>query len=178
VDPQSDIKIPELIELSKQGDEQAFRLLYEHLNNNLFAFIVARTNSREGAKDVLQDVFVDLWRACQRFRYKSDKQFYAFVFTIARRRLIKYYRASQASVELSDQQTLDNYEEQVEYFPQLNEAVSGLNKKYQDVINLRYWSQMSFVEIADWLDITANTAKVRHHRALKHLQSLIKGYEE
>jgi len=162
----------------KQGDEQAFRELYDLLNNKLFAFVMSRTPSRPDALDILQEVFIDLWQALSKFSYKTDKQFYAFVFLITKRRVAKYYRGRKQTEEMTDQHIQDNYQTVVEYFPELSKATTKLKQKYQDVIHLRYWSELSFSEIADYLNINESAAKVRHHRALKQLQTKLKKYEE
>ena len=64
--------VENLVILSTKGDEIAFRELYERLNNTLFKYIVSRTKSRDDAMDLLQDVFIDLWRGLQKFSYKSE----------------------------------------------------------------------------------------------------------
>ena len=94
--------IENLVILSAQGDESAFHTLYERLNNTLFKYIVSRTINRDDATDLIQDVFVDLWRGLQKFSYKSEGQFYGFVFIITKRKLSKHYKTNRKTLELDE----------------------------------------------------------------------------
>ena len=173
----TDNLIKNLVLASGQGDQDAFHTLYNNLNKRLFAFLLARTVSREDALDLMQDVFVDLWKALPKFSYKSDKQFYAFVFRIARRKIAKYYNFRKQEVEFDEKYIKSSFEIDDVDFHLLDLIRRKLKKGYQDVIYLRYWSGMSFSEIASFLGLKETTAKVRHHRALKKLQILLDKYE-
>lgn len=178
MDSQSKNYIAELIQLCAQGDTFAFRKLYEQLDQKIFSFLISRVPERADAMDILQDVFVDVWQALRKFTYKSDKQFYAFVFVITKRKVAKFYAGRDITVEFSEQHMSDMYSSPDFEIYTMSKLVNKLKKKYQDVIRLRYWSELSFAEIADYLDINESAAKVRHHRALKQLESLAQKYEK
>ena len=55
--------------------------------------------------------------------------------------------------------------------------VNSLSPDHQEVLKLRYWSDMSFGEIASVLNIKETTAKVRHYRAIQQLKTLMEKYE-
>lgn len=162
----------ELLEQCQQGEQEAFYGLYQILHPPLFRFLLARTRIREDAQDILQDLFLDLWRSLAKFNYKNEAQFYGFVYKIARRKLSKYYQ-NKPTEELAADNILANYEFFPEDFGEIRKAVNFLEDKYREVIELRYWSQMSFREIATTLGLRENNAKVRHHRALQKMQELL-----
>lgn len=173
-------KIENLVILSSQGDKTAFHGLYDSLNDTLFKYIVSRTKDRDEATDLLQDVFIDLWRGLQKFSYSSENQFYGFVFTITKRKLSKHYKAGRTTIELDENTPGQNYEMDVEKIDDvriMTEAINKLREKNRIVIELRYWSELTFSEIGTILNCKETTVKVRHHRALKTLEELMKKYE-
>ncbi len=172
MDPQEN-NLKELIALSKKGDEGAFRAIYNTLSRPLFSFLLARVPSREDAKDILQEIFLDVWNALPRFSYSSEKEFYGFVYTIAKRKISRFYRSRINVVEYSDWYIQDNYEIEVEDYRAIQEAIESLQPSYQELLHLRYWSDLPFKEIASLLQISENAAKVRHHRAIKALIPLL-----
>ena len=173
--------VENLIILSAQGDEVAFRGLYECLNDTLFKYIASRTKNRDDALDLLQDVFIDLWKALQKFSYRSEGQFYGFIFKITKRKLSKHYQANRTTLELDENALEQSYEMDIELNDNariMKKVVSGLKEKNRVVIELRYWSGLTFSEIGTLLNCKETTVKVRHHRALKTLKEAMKKYED
>ncbi|MCK5095744.1 MAG: sigma-70 family RNA polymerase sigma factor [Candidatus Pacebacteria bacterium] len=170
-----------LVISSVKGDERAFRFLYERLNDPLFKYILSRTKDRDDATDILQDVFVDLWRALDTFTYTSDGQFYGFVFTITKRKLGKHYKNKKVFREIDENLLENSYKMDVEFADDariLMKAIEELKEKYRTVIKLRYWSGLTFPEMGKLLGDKETTVKVRHHRALKLLEDILKTYEQ
>lgn len=173
----ADNSIKDLVLAIGKGDKDAFHQLYQEINQKLFAFLQTRLPNREDALDILQDIFVDLWRGLTNFHYKSDKQFYSFVFKIAKRKLAKFYSKQQVAIEFDEKYMTDNYELPDGDIHLLSSLTGKLKPAYQDILHLRYWSQMTFGEIGNYLNINESAAKVRHHRALKKMQFLLEKYE-
>lgn len=171
---QSQTILQERLERAADGDEQAFREVYELLVDRVFSFIRMRARSRDEAMDIVQDVFLDVWGALSRFRYVSDAHFYSFVFVITKRRLIKHYKTHvHESLEELEPHVHPKVDADITDPDGVRDVVAKLPEKYRDVVALRYWSGLSFAEIGEYLGITENSAKVRHHRALKELERLI-----
>ncbi|XOB42367.1 MAG: RNA polymerase sigma factor [Candidatus Nealsonbacteria bacterium] len=161
-----------LVEQAQNGNKDAFKEIFDRLSDRFFAYIFSRTSNRDDSLDIIQETFIDLWNSLKRFKYRSEQSFYGFVFKIAKRKLYHYYRKKQKIIsldKLSEGQLVQEATNQQSSEYVVNH-VNALVSKYQDVITLRYWSQMTFKEIAAVLNITENTAKVRHHRALKKLK--------
>ena len=161
-----------------EGHELSFRALYEHLIDRLFSFVRPRARSRDEATDIVQDIFVDVWGAMPRFTYISDAHFYSFVFTIAKRRLIRHYKThTHESLDDLEQSEHPRIEADIVDPDGMRKLIEQLPEKHREVITLRYFSGLPFVEIADMLGTTETNAKVRHHRALKELRVLMQTYE-
>lgn len=161
-----------LLVAAKAGDEEAFRTLYESLVDRLFGYVQSRVGYDTDPADVVQDVFIDLWASLPRLEYRSPGHFYAFVFTIVKRKLYAHYRTHQPTERIDDIASDDHPRvDAVLHDPDgMRELVAALPERYRDVMTLRYWSGMSFADIADMLGTTESNIKVRHHRALKRLQ--------
>lgn len=161
------IMLEKLIKDAKNGDKEAFRRIFEQLSDQFFAYALSRTSNREAALDITQETFIELWKSLKKFEYRSPESFFGFVFSIAKRKIFKYYKSKRNVLPLTESETYENeYENHAHLLKQLN----LLKEKYQDVLKLRYWSDMAFAEIASALNIKENTAKVWHHRALEKLK--------
>jgi len=170
-------QLQSLIEDVQNGNEDAFGEIFKWLSGRLFAYVLSHTAHREDALDIVQEVFIDIWKGLGTFQYKSDEQFYGFVFTITKRKLYKRYKNKHIVVSLEEDMVHESYEMKTEDYRHLLVHVNDLPTKYQDVLKLRYWSDMPFGEIAAMLGVKETTAKVWHHRALKKLQIMSAAYE-
>jgi len=171
--PEDMSDLQDCIMKSAGGDAEAFRTLFDHIHDPIFRYLLSRSSSRDDALDALQEVFIDIWKALGSFEYRSDKQFYGFMFRITKRRLIKYYRSKKyITIEFDEHFVTDNYQMPYEDYTRLWQWLGQLKPKYQELLRLRYWSGMSFQEIAAVLEIKEGTAKVWHHRAIKRIEQL------
>lgn len=176
---QSQLKKPlkNLLEEARGGSEEAFRVVFEHLSDKIFFYALSRTSSRDDAFDIVQETFIELWRALGRFEWRSEEQFYGFIFTITKRRLINS-RKKRPTLPLNEDMIKDSYSLEIKDFRLLERAIDALGGKYRELLELRYWSDLTFAEIAAILNISVSAAKVRHHRAINKLQVLLAEHEQ
>ncbi|KKL18891.1 hypothetical protein LCGC14_2470990 [marine sediment metagenome] len=161
-----------LVEKAQNGDRDAFKEIFDRLSDRFFAYTFSRTSNRDDALDISQETFIELWNSLKRFKYRSDQSFHGFLFKIIKRKLYQYYKKKQKIVSLDvldEKQLVQPAAKQNDYGHILG-YVNMLTSKNQDIIRLRYWSQMTFNEIAAVLNITETAVKVRHHRALQKLK--------
>ncbi len=151
-------------------DTASFRALYERTVSKVFRYLLTRTGNRDLALDITQDVYVSLWKSLPKFVYRDDAHFYGFLFTVVRRRLFRATFGRGKSVELTDEYDIGVPETEQEDYRYLVRAVHTLPDKQQLVIQLRYFSDFSFKEIAAALATTEGNAKVIHHRAIHALE--------
>jgi RNA polymerase sigma-70 factor (ECF subfamily) len=177
VEPQNSKELKILVKESQEGSQTAFQEIFEKLNNRLFAYVLSHTSNREESLDIVQDVFIELWKSLKNFQYRSDEAFYGFVFIIAKRKLYRHHKSKRTNIPLSENEIDESYEIKVENYQYLLKSINMLALKYQDILKLRYWSQMTFREISSVLNIKETTAKVWHHRAIKKLEVLLEKYD-
>lgn len=166
-----------MIDQSVAGDADAFSLLVKTFDRKLFSYVSSRTPTREDALDTLQDVFVDLWQALPRFRYISDEGFYRFLFTIAKRRLLRVQKRKE-TVSLEEVGEVPETKEAVLLQERvlIDRALVALDEKAKDIVVLRHWSGYSFKEIGALLAMKEDAVRVRHHRALATLRTTLHAY--
>lgn len=165
-----------LIKKAAAGDPQAFRTLYDRTHQKLFGYALARMNDREDAIDLLQEVYLDLWRALPAFEYRSDREFMAFVFLILKRKLVHYYQKLHPTEALQEDSATVATTDQLPDQYGLHALLPKLRREYAEVLELRYWSDLKFDEIASVLQEKTSTIKTWHHRALQELDTLLQEY--
>ena len=165
-----------LVTKAQNGDKEAFKGIFERLNNRLFAYVLLRTSNREDALDIVQETFIELWNALSKFKYRTEEEFNGFVFTLAKRKLYKHYKTKEKSVQLNEGAN-GSYEMKTEDYRYLLKNINTLSSEHQELLKLRYWSGMTFREIASVLNVKETTAKVRHHRAIQQLKILLENYD-
>lgn len=170
MDKIDDQELKKWVEEAQQGNAEAFRAIFELISDNLFSYALSHTGSREDALDIVQETFIELWSSLAKFFYKSPQAFYGFVYIILKRRLYRYYKKARPSVELEERHMTECYEMDTEDYRYLYKFITKLREPYQELLRLRYWSALSFREIAAFMNIKEVTAKVWHHRAVKELQ--------
>ncbi|KKU79634.1 MAG: RNA polymerase sigma factor [Parcubacteria group bacterium GW2011_GWA2_47_7] len=172
--------LKDYIAKASTGDREAFRGIFEAANDKVFRFLLGQFHDRDQALDTLQDVFIDIWKGLPRFRYKSDEEFWGFVFLVARRKVYACRKNAHKQPVPLERETLEFLHEETlptssphEDYRILESALTKMGTISREVIALRYWSELSFKEIALAMNTTENSAKVRHHRALKELQTYL-----
>jgi len=177
----TDHEMSRLIHESAKGDADSCRKLYESLVDKVFAYVRYRTGTEEHAIDVTQDVFIDFFSTLSNFTYQSRAQFYSYVFVITRRKLAKYYadrekRGEKMSSEFNED-TMSDTAPRTEHELQsdVEQALQTLDAETREIIILHHWSRYTFGEIALLMNMTESGVRVRHHRALKGLGTLLGG---
>lgn len=172
----------DLDQIFKSGDgkDVDFRAIYDLTIDKVFSYVLLRTQDRDWSKEIVQDIYLSLWKSLPKFEYISQAHFYGFLFTVVRRKLWKARIRFVKNVSLEDVYDFiedESYEENKEDYRVLLKEISSLKNKERMVLELRYFSNFSFGEIGSALNISENNAKVLHHRAINKLRSRIPEYE-
>ncbi len=168
----------ELITRIKEGDELAFRLVFDSYSSKLYYFSLKFLKEKEPCQEVVQEVFMNLWIN----REKLDTQYpiAPYLYTITRRLTLNVLRqvaSSQIAMEkmwLNLQTTTNETEEYVfmEDLERFTEQVLvSLPKQQQLVYRMSRQQELSFDEIAEELNISRNTVKNHLVSALKTLRT-------
>ncbi len=173
----------QLIVLAGDGDSQAFEALFNRYRDAIHKLYLQRTGNVEDADDLLQETFVKVFLNLE--KYDTAFTFGQWVYTIARNAFIDHVRKRRddLSIEMlpsGGQLTSNSMEASPEerYInsqrgAQLQDHLSRLSPRYRKLIELRFFMEYSYEEIASHLDLPMGTVKTQIHRAREQLCKLI-----
>ena len=172
----------ELILAAQSGDSNAFKQLYEHYSDRIFTLIYYSLKDESLAEDVLQTVFVKVFKALPFFRLESG--FLTWIYRIAinecknRKRGRKLFVPMSQETEKLHQVDPEQSPEHQHAFQQasrlVRSAVLELKPKYRAVVVLKYLEELSYEEVASVLGCSQGTVATRLHRALALLEKRLK----
>ncbi|HIA72419.1 MAG TPA: RNA polymerase sigma factor [Phycisphaerales bacterium] len=174
----------ELLTAHIEGDVGAFPELMDRYKNDLLHFLIRFVGSRAAAEDVFQDSFLQIHISADTF--DPSRRFKPWLFTIAANKGRDWHRKHskrtvlslsqniggdgegtrfidlmEADQELPDAKLLD-----IEQTNSIRNAVDQLPSHLREILLLSYFQQMSYVQIADSLQIPLGTVKSRLHAAV------------
>ncbi len=151
--------------------------LYADYREKVLAYLTGRTESREDAEDLCEEVFAEVLRCLP--RYDPEKaSLSTWIFQITRFTLIDYLRTAHPSDPLSeDIQTAEDAAEDFirgETLERLAAALMALKQQERDIIVLRYYRGQTLMEISRLTGISYGMVKVKHQKALKKIAADLK----
>ena len=168
----------ELVALLKERREEGFAYLYEHYSGALFAIISGIVTDQELAADVLQEVFVNIFRRVEMYDAERSR-LYTWMLNIARNAAIdmvrsKGFRQMNQNREITDPvyESSGSVTQQIDHIG-IRKMLTNLKDDLKQVIELAYFSGYTQEEISEILHIPLGTVKTRVRTALKQLRELM-----
>lgn len=176
----------ELIEVIHTKNKEAYRELFARYQKKLFAYILHLVGSREESEDILQNVFVKTYKSIDHF--DQTRKFSSWIYRIAHNEAVNYlkrkskrYTVSWEDISTSkdklDTSTLEELPEDrmmhKEIAKDIDEALEKIPPKYQHILRLRYFDEMSYDEIGVLLQKPVNTVGTLINRAKKKLLEVV-----
>ncbi len=173
------------IEKAKKGDQVSFTFLLDFYWNEVYGFMLKRTENETEAEDITIETFSKAFDKIN--KYNPDFQFNTWLIAIAKNVHIDLIRKKKAHlfVEITDDEdqqafniadTTPSAEDNLiteQNLSRLLLFIKELKPHYQEVIQLRYFQEMSYQEIANQLDEPLNNVKIKLLRAKKLLSEII-----
>ena len=169
----------ELVSALKAKDDQAFSYLYDHYSGSIYSIISQIVKTPELASDILQEVFVTIWRKIESYDPIKGRLF-TWMLNISRNASIDMLRSKNYQNTLKNREITDNVygSDQV---AQINIDSIGLMKflgklrpEQRVVIELAYFKGYTHDEIAQIENIPLGTVKTRIRNALLQLREYLK----
>jgi RNA polymerase sigma-70 factor, ECF subfamily len=165
---------PDVIARVGKGDSQAFAELYEQSSSLLFTLALRILNNRDEAAELLQDVYIEVWRKAGNFDQNRGSPM-AWLITLTRSRAIDRVRASSSRGRtLTDSLEESRAEELQSDLPDplethtveelrilVGDALSDLPAAQQEALELSFYDGLTHAEIAAKLDKPIGTIKTR-----------------
>ncbi len=170
----------ELIPLLLKNEERAFTIMYDMYSKSLFSVISNLLKETEDAEDVLQEVFVKIWKNIESYN-DSKGRLYTWMLNIARNTAIdklrsKGYNNSQKNLStdnfvhlLDDSNKLTNRIDTIG----INEFVKKLKPKCIQLIQLLFFQGYTQQEASDELEIPLGTVKTQNRNCINDLRTYL-----
>lgn len=160
------------------GSQRAWLKLVKRYEKPIYNYGIRMTGNSDDALDLMQEVFISVYRNLSTFR--GEGSFKGWVFRIASYRCVEFYRKKRPTVDLDtvpEPATDGNLPEQMMLMTQENKqlvaAMQTLPFNQKAVLELKFFGQFTFEEIAQQLDISSNTVKTRLYTALAKLKHIL-----
>ena len=172
----------ELVALLQQRSDHSFSYLYDNYSGALLGVIGAIISDQEIARDVLQEVFVNIWRKIGSYDPTKGRLF-TWMMNVARNAAIDKVRSRGYQDYLKNQAIPENADNSnvpgSATLPQvadtgLKKVLTKLKEEYRVLIDMSYFQGFTHDEISKILNIPLGTVKTRIRSALTHLRTMIK----
>ncbi len=174
----------QLIEQYIQGDEDAFQRLVEKYLKPLYNFVYRMIQNRESSEDIVQEVFVKVWKKIASF--DRQKKFSTWIFAIAKNATYDFLKKKKAvsfsTFENLEGENILNFieDEEIlysqEFWKKMDEkkdvqaALNSLTVQARTILLLRCVQGFSLFEIAEIMSQSPNTIKSKYRRAVLWLR--------
>lgn len=169
-------------------DPKAFRPLYERYHGKIYGFLYKRVNDEDAATDLASQTFLNALLNLRKYEFRG-LSFSAWLYRIAFNLSTDYFRQhkKQRTFFLDPDRTSEMLSEVVEVEEDqdtllirellLPAALEVLNPKELSLVELRYFEEMPFREIAFVMNMTEGNARTKTHRILKKMKMVIESNE-
>jgi RNA polymerase sigma-70 factor (ECF subfamily) len=167
----------ELIALLKGGDRTAFSEVYQRYWPLLFRHARKLLQEDEGAKDVVQDVFISLWAAV--FEFNEGTALSAYLYASTRNKILNTFRRNKVAAahleslgKFMDQGTnvTDHLVREHMLAKQIEDEIANLPARMREVFELKRKHNLSYKEIATVMNISELTVKTQMNKAIGTLR--------
>ncbi len=183
-----------LVEKAKEGDQDAFSSLMSKYRDSIFFMVLKMVNNRNDAEDLTMESFAKAFNNLK--RYDTKYAFSTWLFKIATNNCIDYIRKKKLDTHSIDEPIKTekgeihsvniktehpNPEQKIEKGERIvsvRSAVKKLKDKYRTLIEMRYYEELSYDEIAEQLDLPLGTVKAQLYRAKELLSNIMEGKED
>ena len=160
--------------------ERAYTAIIKKYQEKLYWHIRRMVVEHEDANDVLQNMFIKVWKGLENFR--EDSQLYTWLYRIATNESLTFLeqQKKRSAVSLSDEESgLSNKVKASEHFDanklewKLQLAIQQLPEKQRVVFSLRYYDEMPYEEMSRVLETSEGALKASYHHAAKKIEEFI-----
>lgn len=170
------------------GDQSAISQLIERHSRRVKEYIRMMVKDNDVADDIFQETFIKAVRVIDEGRYTDNGKFLSWVLRIAHNQVIDYFRSRKQLKQVNEadagfnvlgtlrfaEQTVEDDMVATQISRDVRHLVELLPDEQREVVMLRYFSGLSFKEIAEQTDVSINTALGRMRYALINLRKMIK----
>ncbi len=172
----------ELLDLFRNSStkESAFTAIINKFQERLYWHIRKMVISHDDTNDMLQNVFIKVWKGLDNFR--EDSQLYTWLYRIATNECLTFLEQKKRKVTVSfenDENGLSNTIKADKNFDanklewKLQLAIQTLPERQRLVFNLRYYDAMPYGKMSKILETSEGALKASYHHAAKKIEQYI-----
>jgi RNA polymerase sigma-70 factor (ECF subfamily) len=167
-----------LVSRCQVGDERAFEEIVAAYGPRLRYYLLKQLGSPEAADDVVQEVWLDVYRGVVRLRRPAA--FRAWIYRVARDRAFRVLRRARVPCQLADEAEIAATEVEENSFSaedaqRVHAAIDRLSPLHREVVLLRFIEDLPYDEIAQITGCPPGTVKSRIHHAKRLLRQEMEG---
>ena len=170
------------------GDRSAISELIERHSRRVRSYIGMMVKDDAVADDIFQETFIKAVKVIDEGGYTDSGKFLSWILRIAHNRVLDHFRREKSSRQLNEkdagydvlgtlrfaENTVEDNIVHNELMETVRRLVEELPEDQREVVRLRYYSKLSFQEIAEQTEVSINTALGRMRYALINLRRMIK----
>jgi RNA polymerase sigma-70 factor (ECF subfamily) len=179
----SDLEILNMFRLDSKKN-QAFELLVRKYQQKIYWQIRRIVEDHDDANDVMQEIFLKVWKSLDGFR--EDAQLYSWLFRITHNECITWHRKNSraknhddvSKLSKADEESLPSDEQSIssnEIEKKLYEAIETLPEKQKIIFHLKYFQELKYEEISTQLGTSVGALKASYHIAVKKIENYLSG---
>lgn len=171
-----------LIQRAIKGEAEAFGLLYDRYQPQIYRFILIKVGHREEAEDLTHQVFLKSWKNISDYKFQGFP-FSTWLYSVARNQVIDFYRTKKKTLVIEDvvDETIElriesSYSLDTDKkldIERVKKAILQLKDEQQSVIILRFIEDFSPKETALIMNKSEGAIKLLQHRAVKNLKKIL-----
>lgn len=182
----TDLSDEQLIELHLSGDPRGMEAIYDRYFDRIYRLAYSKLGNAPDAEDVTSAVFMKLCRSLGTFR--GDSKLSTWIYTVSNNAITDFLRKKRPALSLDADMMMDDGDSvpreikddsrgpeelacEDDFARYVMSKLEGLPPHQRTVIELRYFMELSYQEIADQLGIELGTVKSRLNRAIGALRS-------
>jgi len=184
-----------LIDMAVEGDDKAYAKLLQRYRRPVYQMVLKMVRNVDDAEDLMMESFSKAFRSLHKFN--KDYTFSTWLFRIATNNTIDHIRKKRlhtmsientytnddgqsVSIDVEDSGILNPQDVAIKAQKEeiIQEFVNMLPAKYQKLVRLRYFHELSYEEIAQELEAPLGTVKAQLHRARELMYDLVKNNKE
>lgn len=175
----------EILEFVANGDESAFKMLFERYQHKVYGYAFRIIHDEAAAEEVVQDVFLKIW--LKKAELRAVENFGAYLRTMSRNHTLNIWKKNLATIKTNLLHTenwtegYDQVEEEISYKDTLkivHQALENLPPQQKQIYYMCRIEGIKPEEVAIQLNISKNTVKAHLQQAGKTMRSYLSGHNE
>ena len=180
----------QLVSSYLSGNSLSIEYLILRYKDKVFSFILSKVKDVDLANDLFQDIFMKVIDKLREGKYNEEGKFVSWVMRISHNMIMDHFRkaARNRMVRSTDdfdifnllgheKECVDEHLFNAQVVKDLNVLISHLSQDQKEVLEMRYFSSMTFKEISEESGISINTALGRMRYAIMNLRKLQKKHK-